>query len=115
MKTAKVPAHESNVVEFINGGSDIPSGQGVVIATGVGMASDLIKAGKTGTVMLTGQHKVPKQTGQAWTAGGKIYFNNSSKEFNTTAGGNTLAGWAYRAAASGDTTGYVYLLPPPGT
>lgn len=115
MKTAKVPAHESDVIETIAGGSDIPSGQGVVIASGVGIASDLIKAGKTGTVMCGGQHKVAKTTGQAWTAGNKIYFSNTTKEFNTTAAANTLAGWAYRAAASGDTTGYVKLTPPPGT
>lgn len=50
-----------------------------------------------------------KATGQAWTEGVKIYWDNSAHKATTTSGGNTLIGVATEAAASADTTGNVRL------
>jgi len=52
---------------------------------------------------------VVKATGSAWTEGAKIYWDNGNSRFTTSASGNTLVGFAAEAAASGDTTGSVYL------
>jgi predicted RecA/RadA family phage recombinase len=52
---------------------------------------------------------VPKATGQAWTQGALLYWDNTNFVFTTTSSGNTLRGFAVAAAASGDTTGTVVL------
>ena len=52
---------------------------------------------------------LPKATGQAWTEGLKLYWDDSAKKITSTSGGNTLVGVADAAAASADTTGDVRL------
>lgn len=59
--------------------------------------------------MVIGVFTLPKATGQAWTEGAKVYWDNTAKNFTTTSTSNTLAGVAVAAAASGDTTGSVRL------
>ena len=49
----------------------------------------------------------PKATGEAWTMGQKLYWDNTAKKFTTTATSNTLCGYAAAPAASADTTGSV--------
>lgn len=57
-----------------------------------------------------GVHKaMPKATGQTWSEGALLYWDNSAKNFTTTATSNTRAGSAAAAAATGDTTGSVRL------
>ena len=46
---------------------------------------------------------VPKATGQTWTAGQNLYWDNTAKNFTTTSTSNTLVGIAANAQASGDT------------
>jgi predicted RecA/RadA family phage recombinase len=50
-----------------------------------------------------------KVEAQAWTEGAKIYFDAGQELMTTTAGGNTLVGTAYEAAANPSTTGRVLL------
>ena len=50
-----------------------------------------------------GVFAVTKATG-AISQGAKCYWNATNKNITTTASGNTLVGWAYDGAASGDTT-----------
>lgn len=50
-----------------------------------------------------------KASGQAWTEGANLYWDNSAKNFTTTSTANYYAGVAAAAAASGDTTGKVRL------
>lgn len=54
---------------------------------------------------------LPKATGEAWAVGAKLYWHNTNLNFTTTAAGTQAAGHAAKAAASGDTTGYVRLQP----
>jgi predicted RecA/RadA family phage recombinase len=61
------------------------------------------------SAMTRGVHVLPKATGQTWSEGAVLYWDNSAAKFTTTSGGNTLAGHAARAALTGDTTGYVRL------
>lgn len=55
---------------------------------------------------------LPKATGQAWTEGAKLYWDNAAKNVTTTSAGNTFIGNAIAAALSGDTTGRVRLAGP---
>lgn len=50
-----------------------------------------------------------KATGQAWTQGQKVYWDNAAFNVTTTASGNTLIGAATQAQASADTIGRVLL------
>lgn len=52
---------------------------------------------------------VPKQTGQAWTQGQLIYWDNTNFVFTNVAAGNTLRGTAAAAAISVATVGNVIL------
>ena len=56
-----------------------------------------------------GVFTLPKATGQTWSEGALVYWDNSAKKFTTTSGGNTLAGCAVAEAATGDATGSVRL------
>lgn len=49
----------------------------------------------------TGVMEVPKASADSFSAGAKIYWNDSSKEMTTTSGGNTLVGVASETVASG--------------
>lgn len=51
----------------------------------------------------------PKTTGQSWTEGAKVYWDNTAKKFTTTATSNTLVGVILAAAASADTVGTIML------
>lgn len=61
------------------------------------------------TAMVVGVATVPKATGQTWSEGAKLYWDNGAGKFTTTSGGNTLAGVAVADAASGDATGQMRL------
>lgn len=56
-----------------------------------------------------GMFTLPKATGQTWTAGALLYWDNTAKNFTTTASTNTRAGIALADAATGDTSGKVLL------
>lgn len=55
--------------------------------------------------------RVPKASGQAWVALGLIYWDDTAKNFTTTATANTLAGRIASDAASADTEGEIDLDP----
>lgn len=97
-------------IPYTNGtGSKIAVNTPVLVGDLVGVALTDIANGDTGTLQLSGVALLPKATGQAWTQGAKLYWDDTAKKFTTTDTSNTLAGWAYAAAASGDTTGQVKL------
>lgn len=51
----------------------------------------------------------PAATGQAWTEGQKIYWDDTAKRFTSTATSNTLVGAAAGAKASAAAVGIVLL------
>ena len=73
-------------------------GSKVLVATTAAAASGDVYTAKT-----EGVFEVPKEVG-AITVGQKLYLLSGGSSVTTTASGNTLVGWAYSAAASGDTT-----------
>lgn len=55
--------------------------------------------------------RVPKASGQTWDVLQSIYWDDTAKNFTTTATANTLAGVVVSDAASGDTEGVIHLTP----
>jgi predicted RecA/RadA family phage recombinase len=106
---------------YTNGTSNpIKSNDVVVMNDVVGVALSDILVGSTGTVQVAGVAQLKKKTGQAWSQGQKLYFDNlggTPNNWFTTSADNgaspavafVFAGWAYADAASGDTSGQVKL------
>ena len=105
---------------FIQPGNTItltaPSG-GVVSGTVYLIGALLVVAQSTAAQTLpfeaktTGVFELPKATGQTWSEGAKVYWDNTAKNFTTTSSGNTLAGVAVKPGGeiSGATLGWVRL------
>ncbi|WP_375572792.1 DUF2190 family protein [Seohaeicola saemankumensis] len=90
---------------------DVVSGACLKVGAIVGVAANDATAGAEVEVMLTGVHDLAKAPSQAWTAGAKIYWDDTNKATTTTATSNTLIGVALLAVAGGasDTVGRVRL------
>jgi predicted RecA/RadA family phage recombinase len=56
-----------------------------------------------------GVFTLPKATGQAWTVGARIHWDDTAKKCTTTATSNQLVGVAVADAGSADDTGTVLL------
>lgn len=89
--------------------SDVTSGQLVAVGSIVGVAQATVAAGQPVVLVRRGVFALPKATGQAWTAGTKIYRSADDGTLTTTATGNTLVGAVVEAAAAGDAAGNVLL------
>lgn len=89
--------------------ADVTSGQGVLVGSLFGVASTTAESGDPVAVVRKGAYRLAKATGQAWTVGLKLYWDNTAKNVTSTATDNTLIGVALAAAASGDTVGDVLL------
>lgn len=88
----------------VTSGSVYKIGQLLVVATHDADAADAFVGKTTGVFS-----DMPKATGQSWTEGAALYWDNGAGKFTTTASGNLLAGCAAEAAGSSDTTGTVRL------
>ncbi len=89
--------------------NDVASGGGALVGSLFGVAVAAAKAGETVQLKTSGVFTLPKTTGQAWTVGQKMYWDDSTKKVTSTVGSNTLIGVALATAASGDTSGTVRL------
>lgn len=49
----------------------------------------------------------PKATGEAWSPGDTLYWDNTNSRFTKTSSGNTKCAHALAAALSADTVGYI--------
>lgn len=59
----------------------------------------------------TGVYEVPKAAPLVINIGDTLYWDNTAKNVNKTSASNTVAGWAFKAAASNDTTVQIKLAP----
>lgn len=55
--------------------------------------------------------RVPKATGQAWSALGSVYWDDTNGNFTTTSTDNTLAGVIVEDADSDADEGIIHLTP----
>lgn len=112
-----------NVISYTLGSGEttLASGKAVKIGLLVGVIASLARNGQTvfftqasaendvAQVSLEGVYTLPKTTGEAWTQGAKVYWDNTAKAVTTTASGNTAMGYAWAAYSSGATSGDVLL------
>jgi predicted RecA/RadA family phage recombinase len=89
----------------------VASGDGLLVGSIFGVASCTAALGETVEAALVGVFDLTKVGSQAWTAGAKVYWDNTNKRCTTVATDNTLIGVATEAVASGagDTIGRVRL------
>ena len=83
------------------------SGAGVLIGSMFGVASNDAANGTEVLLKTTGVYDLPKQTGQAWTAGQLLYW--SGTHVTNVVSTNKLIGCAARAELSGATVGRIRL------
>lgn len=83
------------------------SGAGVLIGSLFGVASGDAASGAEVLLNTTGVYDLPKQTGQAWTAGQLLYWSGTN--VTNVVATNKLIGCAVRAELSGATVGRIRL------
>jgi predicted RecA/RadA family phage recombinase len=88
---------------------DRTAGQGALVGAIFGVAMNDVLNTVNGQFAIEGVHTLAKATGQTWTQGALIYWDNTNKNCTTTSTSNTRIGCAMQAQASGDTTGAVRL------
>ncbi|MDS9467345.1 DUF2190 family protein [Paracoccus sp. MBLB3053] len=87
----------------------LASGDPVLVGAIFGVVQFDADSGDEVELARRGIFDLPKTTGQAWTAGVKVYWDATNSLVTTTASGNTLIGAATAARVAGDTTGTVLL------
>lgn len=89
----------------------VASGDGLLVGSIFGVASGAAALGEPVEAALVGVFDLTKVGSQAWTAGAKVYWDNTNKRCTTAATDNTLIGVATEAVASGagDNIGRVRL------
>lgn len=97
------------VMEYSNAGANLSAGDVVLIGSRLGVCEVDIASNSSGSVAMEGVFLVPKADDAAWTQGALIYWDAADEEFNTSSSGNTLAGYAFEAAAESATSGLLKL------
>jgi predicted RecA/RadA family phage recombinase len=87
----------------------VVSGKFYQIGQLVVCASGTAKIGEKFEASLEGVYTAPKATGQVWSEGAILYFDDAAGKFTTVAEGNLRSGCAVAAAGSSDATGSVRL------
>ena len=87
----------------------VSSGGGFLVGSIFAIASADAASGAPVVGVTRGVFVLSKATGEAWTVGVKLYWDNTNKRLTTTASGNTLVAVATVAAQSGDTSGTAKL------
>ena len=97
-----------NIVATVPAGG-VTSGQFILIGALGGVAVTTAAAGEQCVFNTEGVYELPKASSGAITQGAKLYWNDTTKVFTTTASGNTFMGYAFEAAADGATVVNVAL------
>jgi predicted RecA/RadA family phage recombinase len=96
---------EGDVLTLTAPTGGVVSGKAYLIGSMLVVAVASASAGAPFEGNLEGVHTLDKASGQAWTEGAKLYWDNTA----TTATSNTFCGFAAVAAQTADTTGKVLL------
>lgn len=97
------------VLDYANGGTARASGDVLVVGTLVGVCLASIAANATGSVQIAGVFTLAKLSTDTPAQGALVYWDATNSRITTTSSGNTLAGKAFVASASGETTCQVLL------
>lgn len=115
---AKNYQQKGDIMPKVVAGAALASGQVVVTGLLVGVSLGAYLIGDTAQIALEGVFDIPKSTGVV-AHGAPVYWAMAGDPIGGTAGtgaatatasGNTLMGYAFEAAASGDATVAVRLL-----
>lgn len=106
---ARNHSFSGKVLDYVNGGTPVTSGSGVLMGALLGVALVNIAANATGSVQVCGVFTLPKLATDTMAQGALLYWDNTNRRLTTTAAGNTLAGNAAVAAAATTTTVQVLL------
>ena len=88
----------------------VAAGDGLLVGSIFGIAAGDAANGAAVEAALVGVFDITKVGSQAWTAGAKVYWDNTNKRFTTTATGNTACGFALAPALAGDTVTPLFLF-----
>ena len=90
---------------------DVVSGAGLLVGSIFGVASHDALSGAEVETQLTGVIEITKVGTQAWTAGARVYWDDTNKRATNVATDNTLIGVAVLAvgAAASEVVGRVRL------
>lgn len=102
---------EGNALDLTAPAGGVVTGKFYLIGAILAVAAVTVAAGEAFAGWTEGVYDVDTDTGAAWAVGDKVYFLADGSGFTKTASGNTKAGYAVAAKASGDTTGRVRLVP----
>jgi predicted RecA/RadA family phage recombinase len=91
--------------------ADVTSGTPVKIGGLIVFPAGDALSGETFVGYIDGVYDVDKATGSAWTEGLTLYWDDTAKKFTTVSTSNTKCAVAAAAAASGDTTGRIRMVP----
>ncbi|QDQ26707.1 DUF2190 family protein [Chitinimonas arctica] len=84
--------------------ANLVSGAGVLVGQRLGVALKDIPNGTSGPVQVTGVWSLPKLATDTFVAGAIAYWDDTAKRLTATAASNTVAGYAFKAGASGAAT-----------
>ncbi len=108
---ARTYLHEGETLDLVAPSGGVTSGTALLIGVLVVIPTTTAAAGAVFSGSIAGAHTITKVGSQAWTALAKVYWDDTNKNFTTTASGNIFAGYAIEAVGSGagETTGKVLL------
>lgn len=90
-------------------------GDGVKVGTKLfGIAVDTYTSGQAGVIWTQGVFDIAKTTGQAYSAGDAVWWNDTTAKVTSGTGANIEAGVVVEAASSGATIARVRLGAIPG-
>lgn len=101
---AKNYVGEGDVLDYTAGGAAIVSGAVVLMGKRIGIALGDIPANSTGSVSATGVWGVNKLATDVVGQGDVLYWDSVNTRLTTTAGANTVAGYAAAPAGAGAAT-----------
>jgi predicted RecA/RadA family phage recombinase len=97
MKTYIQPGHALTLAAPY----DVASGQGLLVGAIFGIAAHDAPAGAEVETQLTGVVEIDKVGSQAWSAGDKVYWDNTARRATSVATDNTAVGVAVLPVSAG--------------
>lgn len=98
-------SHRGEALDYTNtSDAKIEAGEVIVFGDRIGIAGCDIEIGATGSMHVIGVFEFPLAASTAVTAGAAVYWDATNSVITTTSTDNTIAGYAVKAAASGDAT-----------
>ncbi len=102
-------SYQEGSVLTLTAPATVTSGNAYKIGSMIVIALTSVASGESFAAAVDGVHEVVKNSGETWSEGSKVYWDNTNSEFTTTSTSNTAAGYAVAAAGSSAVVGYIKL------